>query len=71
MWPPLPIVVSGFDNLTMYADTIVERNDRVHHQIKLHDSSSLHSQKGLAAMQKPFPALTDLDLEFEDRADRS
>ena len=70
-----PIVVSGFNHLMQDSDAnkiiaALEHNDHIH-RIKLHHSSSSHLQEVLVAMQKPFPALTDLalefDLEFKDR----
>jgi len=66
IWPPLPIVVYGFDYITSNADTIVaalEHNDRVH-QIKLDHCPSFLFQQVSPVIQKPFPALTDLALEF-------
>ena len=66
IWPPLPIVVYGFDYITLNADTIVaalEHKDRVH-QIKLDRCPSFLFQQVSPVIQKPFPVLTDLSLGF-------
>jgi hypothetical protein len=66
IWPPLPLVIRGSAHQTKRVDNIVvglERSDRVC-QIDLwgHDRSPL--EKFLAAMQRPFPELTDLVIKM-------
>jgi hypothetical protein len=68
VWPPLPIVIKGDyyskpgqDNLM----ATLEHNDRVC-EIKLWLISSSLGGRLLAAMQVPFPRLTDLDFWFTD-----
>ena len=73
IWPPLPLIIrniigykpSGVDNII----AALERNDRVC-QIKLSwfSTSEFDRVTNSAAMQKPFPALTDLLLE-QDKDD--
>ena len=70
IWPPLPLIIR--DNLgpkTQDVDNIIvalEHNDRVH-QIELHWlSSSFDCVTNSAAMQEPFPELTDLRLYKQD-----
>ena len=65
-WPLLPILVDGFDDKKWGVDNIVaalEHNDRVHRLdfYSLYFSSS-DVEKVLAAMHRPFPALTYLRL---------
>ena len=68
-WPPLPILVAGFDNEEWGVDNIVaalEHNDRIR-ELDFYSSSSSSSsdvEKVLAAMHRPFPALTNLRLSF-------
>ena len=68
VWPPLPIVirVSGYE---MWAEdnilAALEHNDRICH-LDLLNLPSSKSEKVLAAMQRPFPALTHLALKFND-----
>ena len=62
IWPPLPIVLWQYDHLSWDMDNIMaalEHNDRVC-EIKLWDASNSQFEKVLAAMQVPFPALTNL-----------
>lgn len=68
VWPPLPIVISssvfprsGMDNII----AALEHNDRIH-QVKLYNFPSSLMENLLAAMQKPFPALTSLWLESRE-----
>ena len=70
VWPRLPIIVQTWrsDNEKWGVDNIVavlEHNDR----IRMLVFNYLHScqlERVLAAMQQPFPALTDLRLQFKD-----
>jgi len=69
IWPPLPIVISSLNTKT--GDNIVAaltHNIRVC-EITLYRLPSSLWEKTLAAMQKPFPALTRLDLHTTDEAD--
>ena len=62
IWPPLPLIIHGYDNSTSSADNIItalEHNDRVC-QITLSYFSSVESVTNSTAMQKPFPELTHL-----------
>ena len=66
IWPPLPIVVCSFDHKVHGVDNLaaaLERNDRIY-DIILHDLSSSQFERVFAAMQQPFPALTNLILGF-------
>ena len=69
LWPPLPLVIydpRGILEHTRGLDNIVaalEHNDRVCQiQLRFLTSSQLEFVTNLAAMQKPFPELTDLIL---------
>ena len=70
IWPPLPIVIVPYglsENSKPAADNIVaalERNDRIH-RVELWEVSSSLLDKALAAMQGPFPLLTDLDIRCD------
>ena len=75
MWPPLPIVIGhipenegddGLDNII----AALEHHDRVC-ESTLWRISNLQFEKVLAAMQRPFPALRDLQLGFEDEIDET
>jgi hypothetical protein len=67
VWPPLPIVIGhsyekwGDDNII----AALEHNNRISELALWHISSS-QFEKVLAAMQQPFPALTDLLLRLAD-----
>jgi hypothetical protein len=64
IWPPLPIIISGYYHKITGEDNIVaalEHNDRVC-RIHLQDLSSSLWEAVLAATQEPFPALTDMEL---------
>jgi hypothetical protein len=66
VWPPLPIVLRQFG--TRRIDNIIavlEHNDRVC-EITLLDVRSLELEGVLAPMQKPYPALTDLNIWWGD-----
>jgi len=68
IWPPLPIVISGHSFSVWGVDNILaapEHNNRVC-QIELWLVTNSPSGKLLAAMEKPFPALTSLELFSED-----
>jgi hypothetical protein len=71
IWPTLPLIIRDFDDEPPWVANIIaalEHNDRVC-QIKLDcfPSSKLKYVTNSAAMLKPFPELTDLDLGiFED-----
>jgi hypothetical protein len=65
-WPPLPIDIWGSDLRLWDVNNIVaalEHNDRIH-KIELWNSSLSHVEQALAAMQKPFPSLTELTVNF-------
>ena len=67
VWPPLPIVIVHIRG-KLSDDSIIaalEHNNRIY-EVNLWDISNSLSEKVLAAMQKPFPALTSLQLGFED-----
>jgi hypothetical protein len=64
VWPALPLVIDGnvlqpkeFDNIT----ALLERSDRAY-RINLATFINSHWEQVLAAMQKPFPELTHLEL---------
>jgi hypothetical protein len=62
IWPVLPIVVSAGGMWD--ADNIIaalEHNDRIC-RLELYEGPSSEFEKVIAAMQQPFPALTDLRL---------
>jgi hypothetical protein len=72
IWPPLPLIIrdfgnysedgpSGLDNII----TALEHNDRVC-QIDLAYATGLEYVTHLAAMRKPYPELTDLQLSMSD-----
>jgi hypothetical protein len=72
IWPPLPIVIEESEDdpwpPTLDMDNIVaalERNDRVR-EIRLCVLPRRPLKKVLAAMRKPFPALTELQLGCDD-----
>jgi hypothetical protein len=67
-WPPLPIDIWAFgDELRIYdmgnIVAALEHNDRIH-KIEIWSSSKLYVEQALAAMQKPFPSLTELAVDF-------
>src|SRR5258708_5737056 len=67
IWPPLPIVIRR-DGKEWDIHNIVaalEQNDRVC-EISLSDVSSLELEEVLAPMQKPYLALTDLTIWWQD-----
>jgi hypothetical protein len=67
VWPPLPIVIVHIPG-KWSDDSIIaalEHNNRICELVLWHISNSLF-EKVLAAMQQPFPALTNLQLGFED-----
>jgi hypothetical protein len=68
VWPPLPIVIGKYGRPTQMDNMVValEHNDRVR-QIVLRDVTNSQLEKVLAAMQQPFPALTDLAISLADR----
>jgi len=66
IWPPFPIDILGSELRAWNADNIVaalEHTDRIH-KIELWDSSKFHLEQALAAMQKPFPSLTEMAVDF-------
>ena len=66
VWPLLPIVVRGDDHGTWGVHSIIaalEHNDRIC-QLTLYGFSSSQYEDVLDAMKQPFPALTDVDLEY-------
>ena len=67
VWPPLPIVIVH-DGGKLSDDSIIaalEHNNRIY-RVNFWNISNSLSEKVLAAMQKPFPALTSMQLGFED-----
>ena len=70
VWPRLPIVVRGTGWREWGKDNIIaalEHNDRIC-QVYLGDMPAFrgHAERVLAAMQQPFPTLTDLYLRYVD-----
>jgi hypothetical protein len=68
VWPPLPIVVWRNGDSAWDIDNIMaalEHNDRVC-EIGFLDVTSLELEQVLAPMQKPYPALTDLRIWWDD-----
>jgi hypothetical protein len=66
IWPPLPIIVGEFGiRRTGNIMAALEHNDRVC-KISLHDVTSLVLEEVLALVQKPYPALTDLTIWWQD-----
>jgi hypothetical protein len=68
VWPPLPIIIRAYSRGLWGADNLIvalEHNDRVS-EINLWSVQSLPLKKVLAAMQKPFPELTYLQLRHRD-----
>ena len=64
IWPPFPLVVRDYYGRPESVDNIVavlDRRDRLRH-IDLRGVSSSYLKIVLAAMQEPFPELTDLQL---------
>ena len=67
-WPPFPIDIWGSYLRAREVDNIVaalEHTGRIH-TIELSDSSIFHLEPVLAAMQNPFPSLTELAIDFSD-----
>ena len=62
-WPPLPIDIWGSGSELGNIVAALEHNDRIH-KIELWSSSKPHVEQALAAMQKPFPSLTELAVDF-------
>ena len=65
-WPPFPIDIWGSEFRMWNVDNIVaalEHADRIH-KIELLDGSPFHLEQALAAMQRPFPSLTELAITF-------
>ena len=67
IWPLLPIVVKVYsfdkwDNGNIFA--ALEHNDRIS-ELVIFDIPSSETEKALATLQKPFPALTYLQFEFK------
>jgi hypothetical protein len=63
VWPPLPIVIGQYGRPTQMHNIIeaLEHNDRVC-QVDLLNITSSELEEVLAAMQRPFPALTELTI---------
>ena len=64
VWPPLPIVISGYYRKITGEDNIIaalEHNDRVC-RVHLQEVSSSLWEGVLETMQKPYPVLTDMEL---------
>jgi hypothetical protein len=70
IWPPLPIIIVVYNADEWDKGNIIsafEHNDRIC-QLLLFDISRSERRKALAALQKPFPALTYLHFAFMDEA---
>jgi hypothetical protein len=72
IWPPFSIDIFGSDGDFRLWDlgnivAALEHNDRIH-KIELIFSSIFNVKKALAAMQKPFPSLTELSVHSFDEA---
>ena len=68
IWPPLPLVIRNCAGLTEGVDNIIallKHRDRVD-DIELTHINSSSLEKVSAAMQEPFPELTDLLLKSDD-----
>ena len=68
VWPPLPIIIWKYGNQTQGMDDVIialKYNDRIC-EINLLDIQSAQLEDVLAAMQRPFPALTELGLRGDD-----
>ena len=68
VWPPLPIIVRVYGHEMWDVDNIItalKYNDRIC-ELYLFDISSRQFEKVLAAMQRPFPELTHLELQPRD-----
>ena len=66
VWPPLPIVIRAYSDTTCDVGNIVaglEHNDRIC-EMYIIDIPSSGREKVLAALQRPFPALTSLRFVF-------
>jgi hypothetical protein len=68
VWPPLPILIGPYGRPTQVDNIIaaLEHNDRVY-RIYLWGVSNSQLDEVLAAMQQPFPALTNLWIWSADR----
>ncbi len=69
IWPELPIIILDYGEATAEGGdnviSVLELNDRIH-GIKFWHASSSELERLAAAMQDPFPALTDLQLVSSD-----
>jgi hypothetical protein len=65
VWPPFPLVIMGYPSEGV-GDIILEHRDRVD-RIFLQQADSSAFEKVFAAMQEPFPELTDLRLSLYDK----
>jgi hypothetical protein len=66
IWPPFPLIIYGGTSKTEAYDNVIaalERRDRVH-EISLIMTNSPAHEKVLAAMQEPFPELTELQVSL-------
>ena len=73
IWPPLPIVIWESGNEMWGNGNIIaalEHNDRIC-KIDLFNIPRSQLENVLAAIKKPFPALTRLDLGFKDEIDET
>ena len=64
VWPPFPLIIDDTASPTEYMDNVVaalERRDRVD-KIRLFEVNRSSLEKVLAAMQEPFPELTNLQM---------
>ena len=67
IWPLLPIIIEAYSIDKWDNDNIIaalEHNDRIS-KLVIFDIQSSETEKALAALQKPFPALTYLQFELK------
>jgi hypothetical protein len=67
VWPPLPIVVRAKRGSVDNIISALVYNDRIC-QLQLSNIQTSEWEKLLAAMQRPFPGLTNLQLQYGDEA---
>jgi hypothetical protein len=68
VWPALPLLINGKVTLSLGTDNIIvalKHSNRVC-QVNLWDSANRQMEKALAAMQEPYPELTELRLRSHD-----
>jgi hypothetical protein len=68
VWPPLPIIIRVYRRVIRSIDNVIAalgHNDRIS-ELDLVNIPSSQLEEVLVAMQRPFPALTWMRLEFQD-----